>query len=98
MNKENSPNSIALVPFGDFSIFSKHNRYLAAILQQIHQAVIGVYGNLIDHSAPRLFVKFYVRCGGFVSSVSIPPMAMDSASIRLRRFSRATTQSKKSRK
>jgi hypothetical protein len=27
-----SPNSITPVPFGDFSVFSKHNRYLVAVL------------------------------------------------------------------
>ena len=40
--------------FGDFSILSKLNRYLRSVLQGIHQAVIVVDGNFIDHSVPEL--------------------------------------------
>jgi hypothetical protein len=35
---------------GTFSILSKHNHYLVAVLQRIHQAVIVVYGYSVDHS------------------------------------------------
>ena len=49
---------------GNFSILLKPNRYLAAILRRIHQAVIVVYGNFIDHSVTEFFVKFDGRCGG----------------------------------
>ena len=45
------------VLFGGFSILLKLNRYLCAILQRIHQSVIVVYGNFVDHSVPELFVK-----------------------------------------
>ena len=50
------------MPFGDFSILSKHNRYLAAVFQGIYQAVIVVYGYAVDHSVPKLFVKLDGRC------------------------------------
>jgi hypothetical protein len=44
------------VPFGDFFYsLSKPNRYLAAILQGIHQAVIVVYGYVVNHSFALLF-------------------------------------------
>ena len=57
-NTQKSPNSIALGAIrGLFYSQSKHNRYLAAILQRIHQAVIVVYGYAVDHSVPQLFVK-----------------------------------------
>ena len=64
MNKrDNSTNSIALGAVREFFYYhSKHNRYLAAFLQRIHQSVIVVYGNSIDHSVPQLFVKLYGRC------------------------------------
>ena len=42
---------------GLFYSLSKHNRYLATVLQGIYQAVIVVYGNSIDHSVPQLFIK-----------------------------------------
>ena len=58
MNKENSPNSIVLDAIrGLFYSLSKHNHYLAAVLQRINQAVIVVYGYAVDHCVPQLFVK-----------------------------------------
>ena len=47
---------------GLFYSLSKHNRYLTAILQRIHQAVIVVYGYAVDHSVPQFFVKLDGRC------------------------------------
>ena len=49
------------VLFGVFSIFSQLNRYLRSIPQGIHQAVIVVDGNFIDHSVPKLFLKLNGR-------------------------------------
>ena len=44
-NREKSPNSIVLVPFGDFFYsLSKHNRYLRSVLQRVDQAVIVIDG------------------------------------------------------
>ena len=42
---------------GLFYSCSKLNRYFRAILQGIHQAVIVVDGNVVNHSVPELFVK-----------------------------------------
>ena len=57
-----SPNSINPDDIrGLFYSLSKPNRYLATVLQGIHQAVIVVYGYAVDHSVPQLFVKFYGR-------------------------------------
>ena len=39
-------------------LFSKRNRYLATVLQRIHQSVIVIYGYTVDHSVPQFFVKF----------------------------------------
>ena len=50
------------VLFGDFSILLKLNRYLRAVLQRIHQSVIVVDGNMVNHSVPELFVKLDWRC------------------------------------
>ena len=41
-----------LVLFGDFFILLKLNRYLRSVLQGIHQAVIVVDGNVVNHSVP----------------------------------------------
>ena len=86
MNKRKNPRT-ASSPGAIRRLFyscSKLNRYLRAILQGINQAVIAHDGNFIDHSVPELFVEFDGRCGGSVSSKSIPPMATDSASLFLR--------------
>ena len=50
------------MPFGDCSILSKHNRYLAAVLQRIYRAVIVVNGYVINHGVPQLFVKLNGWC------------------------------------
>ena len=42
---------------GLFYSRSKHNRYLAAVLQRIYQAVIVIYGYAVDHGVPQFFVK-----------------------------------------
>ena len=34
---------------GLFYSLSKHNRYLATVLQRIHQSVIVIYGYTVDH-------------------------------------------------
>ena len=49
---------------GLFYSCSKLNRYLRSVLQGIHQAVIVVDGNVVNHSVPKLFVKLDGRCGG----------------------------------
>ena len=57
-NREKSPNSITFWCYsGTFSILLKLNRYFRAILQGIHQSVIVVNGNVVDHSVPDLFGK-----------------------------------------
>ena len=43
---------------------SKHNLYLAAVLQRVDQAVIVIYGYAVNHSVPELFVKLDGRGGG----------------------------------
>ena len=60
MNKqENSPNRITPGAVrGLFYSLSKHNRYLATVLQRIDQAVIVVDGYAVDHGVPQLFVEF----------------------------------------
>ena len=40
------------VLFGDFSLLLKLNRDLRSILQGIHQAVIVVDGNVVNHRVP----------------------------------------------
>ena len=58
MNKKNPRTASHLGAIrGLFYSLSKPNRYLAAILQRIHQAVIGVYGYAVDHIVPQLFIK-----------------------------------------
>ena len=42
---------------GLFYSRSKRNRYLATVLQRIHQSVIVIYGYAVDHSVPQLFVE-----------------------------------------
>ena len=62
-NREKSPNSIVPGAIrGLFYSFSKLNRYLRAVLQGIHQSVIVVDGNVVDHSVPEFFVKLDGRC------------------------------------
>ena len=53
MNNEKIPEQHhTQVPFGDFSILLKLNRYLRSVLQGIYQAVIVVDSNVVDHSVP----------------------------------------------
>ena len=63
MNNEKIPEQHrTLVPFGDFSVLLKLNRYLRSVLQGINQSVIVVDGNVVNHSVPKLFIKLNGRC------------------------------------